>query len=134
MPTGKLKTAKESALAGEVRRAIGVGPSDDVSVATPQFERTPDMSSPGAPPVDLESLRSLDKNAMKELGCSTWDEPDADGKVLMLFPGEWYASIPNGTKLVSISGREETFHRGATSDDIRFGCLAFGFRVPVGVP
>ncbi len=128
MPTGKLKTAKQSRLAGRIRRALGVGPNDHVEVSTPQFTRAPDMPGPGAPPTDFEALRELDKNALKEMGCSAWDEPDPDGKVLMLFPGEWYGAIPHGTRLVNILGQTVPFRRGM-SDDIRFGCLSFGFRV-----
>lgn len=127
----KLKTASESDEARWLRAAIGAGPDEDVEIQTPQFERTPDMTTPGAPPEDFEALRQLDKAALKEMGCEPWDEPDAQGRVLMLFPGEWYGHIPDGMRLKSISGRELTFERGKSSRDIRFGVLGFGLTVRV---
>ena len=75
------------------------------------------MPAPAAPPVDFEALRELDTIALKEMGCGAWDAPDADGKALMLFPAEWYSSIPNGTEVVSIIGRRIFFIRGHTSRD-----------------
>ncbi len=129
MPRGKLKTAKQSRTAGAIRRAIGAGPNDEVNVSSRPAERLPGMPAPAAPPVDFEALRELDTIALKEMGCGAWDAPDADGKVLMLFPAEWYSSIPNGTEVVSIMDRRIFFIRGHTSRDVGFGCLAYGFRV-----
>ena len=67
---------------------------------------------------------------LKAAGCGQWDA-QADGKALMLFPAEWYEIIPNGTLVESISGEKESFMRGVTDDDRRFGMLAYGFRVSV---
>jgi len=49
---------------------------------------------------------------------------------IILLPGEWYNSIPEGFKLYSITGREERFKKGVTDDDQRFGCLAYGILRP----
>jgi hypothetical protein len=129
MPEHKLKKASESEAAAEIREVIGAGPDDEVLVRTPQFKRTPNMQGPGAPPKDFEALRKLNKTALKEMGCSPWDEPDDKGMVLMLFPGEWYRAIPAGTIITDIFGRKEYFSPGVTDNDIRFGCLPFGFKV-----
>lgn len=61
------------------------------------------------------------------MGLRPWD--DEGGFVLLLLPGEWYSHIPEGYELVSIMNRKEKFKRGKTSDDIRFGCLAYGIKV-----
>lgn len=112
----------------ELRDAIGAGPEDMVRVATPQFERTPNMPDPSAPPADWGSLAEYGEVALREMGCGAWDDPDERGTVLMLFPGEWYSSIPRGLSIEDINGNLETFEPGLTDDDIRFGCLAFGVR------
>jgi hypothetical protein len=67
--------------------------------------------------------------SLREMGARVWDKPNADGKVLMLFPAEWYRHIPDGYEMESIMGRAHIFCRGTTSDDTRGGLLAFGIRV-----
>lgn len=129
MPIRKLKSAKESRFAAEVRRMLGVGPDTEVITKTPTFHRPAYAPAPAAPPADFEALRDLDSNALRELGCLVWSEPDQNGTVLVLLPGEWYRSIPDGTELESISHCAVQFRRGMTSSHIRFGCLAYGLRV-----
>lgn len=45
-----------------------------------------------------------------------------------LYPGEWYDYIPEGYEVVTITGKKEPFRKGKTDDDIRFGCLPYGFK------
>lgn len=80
------------------------------------------------------------------LGMRKWNalnDPDSNmppGAILWLFPKEAYAYIPNGTPVVSISGRHFEFKRkvgkhtqeGETDDDVRAGMLAFGVLEQVG--
>lgn len=129
MPKGELKHADESELAADIRDAIGAGPDEKVEGTIPQFTREPGQPKPSSPPGDFESLRQLDSVALREMGCRPWDEPDVAGRVLMLFPGEWYDAIPDGMSVVDINGQVEDFVAGETDDDIRCGCLAFGFEV-----
>ena len=131
-----LKRASESDWAAELREAIGAGPDEPVSIVTPQFEREPGQP-PATPPADWEALRTLDVQALKELGMRPWGCPeDAAGNehpeagCLWLFPGEWYPAIPNGFEIVDINFNAEVFVRGRTDDDIRFGCLSFGVLGP----
>lgn len=49
---------------------------------------------------------------------------------ILLIPGEWYNSIPEGFELYDICGHKELFKKGETDDDIRFGCLAYGIIRP----
>jgi hypothetical protein len=100
-----------------------------IAIVTPQFRRSAQDTAPAAPPEDFAALRGFDKTALKEMGCRVWDEPDADGRVLMLFPGEWYQKIPGGFVMEGINGKPKTFRLGETDNDIRFGCLAYGVRV-----
>ena len=52
----------------------------------------------------------------------------SEDEEIYLIPGEWYNSIPEGFQITTISGRIETFQKGITDNDTRFGCLAYGIR------
>jgi len=106
--------------------AVGLAPGDTLEILTPQFERTDGVQVPVL--IDFnewDTLHQKDPATLKALGFGVWDEDDK-GKH-WLFPKEWYAIIPDGHPVVSISGEHETFKRGETDDDYRFGCLSFGF-------
>ena len=134
----KLARARESKLAKEIRKKIGAGPDDEVLVETPQFTREAGVPPPGAPPrspMAWALLRKQGENVLRYYGLRPWgrqferpDDPSGEGHgpLLMLFPGEWYPHIPEGFEIVRIDFRRGTFERGKTSNDIRFGCLAFG--------
>jgi len=144
---GALPPPGESDIADALREACGAGPDEVVQVVTPQFVRTAEMQGPSAPPSALEdwnALREMDVIALREMGLHPWDEPDLEGKVLMLFPGEWYPHIPRGFWIEDLNSpvesdaprrirprERELFEPGVTDNDIRFGCLAFGVRVKV---
>lgn len=106
--------------------AIGVQPGEPIRIVTPQFERTDGLRVPMLQ-VSFSNLPLYDDATLKAIGCQKWDEPNADGETLWLFPHEWYAIIPDGTPIVVINGEHETFKRGETDDDMRFGALAYGF-------
>lgn len=117
-----------------IRDAIGATDDEQVHVSTPQFERTKDMVDPVEAKYSNDwwaHLQILPAKTLKAMGCHEWDEP-TDGKVLMLFPGEWYDKIPEGFPIVDICEMHKEFHRGKTDDDIRFGCLAYGIMARVG--
>lgn len=127
MPKGKLVSGKKSKLAAKIRKAIGATENETVLVTTPQFKRTKDMPPVKKPPKDWDKLRNMTKAQLKALGCGSWD-----GR-LMLFPKEWYNSIPAGYEIEDINGSTEEFVPGETDDDIRFGCLAYGVLASDGV-
>jgi len=106
--------------------AIGLKPGDACQIVTPQFERI-DGRVPLLPDLNLSQLATLSDGTLKEIGCSKWDEPNAAGETLWLFPAEWYEHIPNGLPVVDINGQTEPFERGKTDDDMRYGMLAYGF-------
>lgn len=109
--------------------ALGIAPGEKVEFVTPAFHRPPNDPPPASMPTDWSTLRSMNRQALKELGLCAWSEPDASGNVLMLLPGEWYPHIPAGTLLTDIFGEEEPFVPGVTDDDMRFGCLSYGIVV-----
>jgi hypothetical protein len=108
------------------KTAAGLEDGEVLHIITPQFTRT-DGINPTRPIVPFEELHTLPEAKLKEIGCMKWDDPDAEGNVLWLVPGEWYEHIPEGTEMMCISGERELFKRGVTDDDIRCGCLAYGF-------
>ena len=112
--------------AERLMEAIGVEPGDTVNLILPQFDRT-DGIQPVVANFDFANLPSYPEATIKALGCCAWDEPDANGEMLWLYPAEWYDRIPEGHQVVTINGETETFQRGVTSADRRFGVLAYGF-------
>lgn len=110
------------------RKALGLKEGDYLDIVGPQFERTDGVVA-SIPSDSWEQLRTLSPETLKALGCGQWDGPDKDGNVLMLFPKEWYAHIPDGYLVWCIDGESERFRKGVTDDDYRFGCLAYGVLV-----
>lgn len=128
----KLARASESDLARKIREAVGVGPDEEIHAVFPTFDRPNSWPSIVIPPTRVvDGLRHKSAAELCELGCKPWDEVDADGRRLMLFPAEWFDQIPKGCELESISGRRFRFDRKEASDDRRFGLLAFGVRAEV---
>lgn len=111
----------------KLAEAIGLKPGETLEIHTPQFKRTDGMQVP-LPVIEFAALPSLPEGTLKAIGCQKWDEPDADGNVLWLYPAEWYDYIPNGTMVTDINGQTEAFVHGETDDDMRFGALAYGFK------
>ena len=62
----------------------------------------------------------------KETGCPS-ELLEVDEDILMI-PGEWYNSIPNGFMVTGLWGESYPFEKGKSDDDIRFGCLPYGIR------
>ncbi len=133
----KFLRADDPDLAEKLGGAIGAEPGDTIEIVTPQFERPKNWPQPGGPPQTTEewdALRYMTLEQLLALGCGNWDG------LLVVFPGEWYASIPEGYQLHCISGEtlphlplpadRSTAKPGVdyTDDDIRFGCLAYGVK------
>jgi len=97
---------------------------DPCQIITPQFERTngiaPVIPDGGAKFFDI--LKGLKPETLKAIGMQKWD------KGHWLYPSEWYGFIPHGYIVTDINGKDEPFIPGETDDDIRFGCLAYGFK------
>ena len=49
---------------------------------------------------------------------------------VIMFPGEWYHSIPDGFLVTSLYGEQYEFKKKEADDDIRYGCLPYGFQRP----
>ena len=101
-----------------------------IHIVTPQFERTD-----GVQPVHPEGgawwfdqLKGLPHETLKAIGMGLWEEGH------YLYPKEWYEFIPAGYMVTDIFGDNERFVPGETDDDIRFGCLPYGFRTAAWKP
>jgi hypothetical protein len=154
-----LKSGDGSPFAAMVRAACGFSPTEDVEVATPTFNRPSNWIPAMLPPDTPENWRQLQRLTADQLhawGCRRFspyrDTPPPNERAshkdawfwevesreeatheLWLFPAEWYDSIPNGFPLTCIDGCIESFIRGKTDDDRRFGLLAYGLMVRLGV-
>jgi hypothetical protein len=106
--------------------ALGVKPGETLQIVTPQFKRTDGLQVPLLQ-VSFSNLPMYDEATLKAIGCQKWDEPNAEGETLWLFPHEWYDIIPDGTPIVDINGEHNAFKHGETDDDMRYGALAYGF-------
>lgn len=128
MPEGQLAFGDENPLAKKIREAIGVGDFEAVAVSFPQFERT-DGKVITYLPADGAAIDTLKEKAsddlLHSLGLQKFDEEN--GRILWLFPSEWYKHIPAGYEIEDICHDLEP---GKTDDDIRGGALAYGFSRP----
>jgi hypothetical protein len=97
----------------------------DIKIRTPQFTRIDGkiVNAPNEKEWDF-IINDASQEQLIELGCQLMEENE--GKTLLLFPGEWYEFIPNGSKLIDIFWSAEVFEKGVTDDDIRYGALAYG--------
>jgi len=113
----------------DLMRALGVKPTDQVSIARPTFERQDGRLVSYLPntPEEYEALKLMLPSSLEKIGCQMW-EVDQKGNVHWLYPAEWYDSIPDGTEVISIMGVIKKFERGITSNDKRFGALSYGFK------
>lgn len=112
--------------------AIGAKPGEEIEFIAPPHKRTDGRVITYIPKTadEFNALKSLSKTARKTLGMGAWGEvPEGqpDAKMLWLFPGEWFSSVPAGLEVVDIMGETETWNPDEADDDIRFGCLAYGF-------
>ena len=110
-------------------KALGIPENEKLEFRTPQFEREYKLEISFIPKSkeEFDTIRTLSSEVLKKMGVRVW-EKNKNGEVCYLYPDEWYDYIPNGYRILSISGNEEIFTKGETDDDIRFGCLSFGFK------
>ena len=47
---------------------------------------------------------------------------------VILFPGEWFNVIPKEFIVTGLFGESYEFDKNTSDDDIRYGCLPYGFR------
>ncbi len=104
-----------------------------VTIYGPRFHRPEDWPTPASPPTGLEEfemLRHFTAPQLRKMGLAYWNEDTVTP--LMLFPAEWYESIPAGFEFEDINGCTEKFVPGETDDDRRLGALPYGIRAKAG--
>ncbi len=122
-----LKCGDEGEAVKQIREFIGAGDYEEVRARLPQF-KCPSGRNIYYFPKTIEEYNSLKKaprDILLDIGLRIWNEKDK--KVHYLYPGEWYEYIPEGIEVSGIFGETEKFKKGITDDDIRFGCLPYGF-------
>jgi len=113
--------------AKDLIKALGVSSEDTLVFYAPQFERVDGRVVQYTPttPEEYEAIKLMKPENLIKIGCQVWDSKN--DVTHWLYPYEWYDHIPNGTKIVTISGKITTFRKDITDNDIRYGALAFGF-------
>ena len=119
----ELTPGDESELSHKIRKAIGVGDFDKVRVCLPQFERTDGIKIVyfTITKYEFDKLKTLPDDILKEIGLGIWEEGH------WLYPGDWYDFIPQQYPITDINGDDEHFEKGVSDNDIRYGCLSYGF-------
>ncbi len=114
----------------QFREALGLKDGDTLQIVTPQFTRTNGIVVTWVPKTveEYEFLKLLKPDNLIRIGCQRWSSDDLETH--WLYPSEWYHHIPDGFPITSICGETKPFVSGETSDDIRFGALAYGFIQP----
>ena len=109
------------------RKALGLKDGDTLQIVTPQFTRTDGAVITYIPKTveEYEFLKMLRPDNLQKIGLRKWDGDETHTH--WLYPSEWYASIPAGLPVASISGKTKPFEPGKTSNDIRAGMLSYGF-------
>lgn len=119
--------AADPEFAKNLLEALGAKPGDEIVISTPQFARTDGRVITYFPRTkdEFAALHTFSEQTLTKLGLGIWDKDET--QTHWLYPHEWYNYIPAGLMITSISGEAEQFIPGTTDDDMRFGCLAYGF-------
>ncbi len=127
MPEFLLRPGDEHPLAAQLRELLGVSTYEEVTVVTPQFERTDGRTVVCRPTTadSLDRIKKLPHEVLLGIGLGIWDANEA--QIHYLFPKEWYSCIPDGYPVTDIFGETEQFKFGVSDNDKRFGCLPYGF-------
>jgi hypothetical protein len=72
-------------------------------------------------------VKLFNPEILKQMGVCPFDKNKKTGLTFYLYPGEWFNNIPKGYKVLCIDGREYLWDKKTCDDDIRYGCLSYGF-------
>ena len=104
----------------------GIQPGETIQITTPTFDRVDDVKPIEAPSRELfENLHLYEEDDLRKMGLVPFDINE-DGRMLWLFPGEWFEYIPLNFMVTDIFWKTEPFIREAQSDDTYYGMLAYG--------
>lgn len=111
----------------KLKAAIGVKDGDKIEITTPQFDRDDGKKITYFPKTieEYEFLKEFSEANLRKLGLGVWDKNEEG--IHWLYPCEWYNYIPDGMMVTDIMENEETFEKGVSDNDKRFGMLAYGF-------
>ena len=122
----------------ELVQELGISKGDTINVVASPIDREYDLEIQWRPetPDEFETvMKHVPWPELKKMGVGIWEKHDPEdpdnklkeGEVHYLFAGEWYDHIPDGLEIVGIFGKVETFKKGESDDDTRFGCLPYGW-------
>lgn len=111
-----------------LKKELDLKKGDTIRIATPQFKREYDLQINWKPETVDEFnavCNDLPTDILGKMGVRLFGK--TKGRKLYLFPGEWFNLIPEGYSVIDIFGQEELFNKNTADDDIRYGCLSYGF-------
>ncbi len=119
----------------ELIKELGIKPGDTVNIASSQHEREYELEIKFIPQTADELniiIQHTKKSELAKMGVrpfADWTDEAylKEGEVHFLFPGEWYKHLPEGFEVTGLSGEKYKFEQGVSDDDIRYGCLPYGF-------
>lgn len=126
----------------ELIQELGFKPGDTIVIQTPCFHRESPIEINFIPHTKEELelvIQTASKENLKKMGVEIWDSYAAimedegkssylkEGEYHYLFPGEWFKHLPNGFEVVGLFGERYPFIKETSDDDIRLGCLPYGF-------
>ncbi|MDG1949865.1 MAG: hypothetical protein P8J32_03535 [bacterium] len=129
----------------------------EIIITGSQHNRTGELPLPKTPKDEAEFhqiLKDTPTNILFDMGFGVWStindcvedgmKPSKEERIIsyptekleedmriILFPTEWYESIPEDYVVTGLYGETYRFKREESSSDSRFGCLAFGIQRPL---
>ncbi len=118
LPSGPVRLRRLATVEPGVAYPVGMTPAD-------AFKRLTESVN------TFDADLGMTREELNDLGLRHWaqegeDQGNPTGNHLWLFPSSFYAHIPAGFPIVTISFMREEFMPGQTDDDHRFGLLAYG--------
>lgn len=127
---GEILNINDPEFVDKFTKKIGVKPGDSIRLIIPPHERGNTGPYNGYVPQneeELNAVKAFSKEVLFEIGCREF-HVDLDGFTLWLYPGEWFDYIPKNYEVDCISGETLKWDSKECDNDIRFGCLAYGFK------
>ena len=126
----------------ELIDTLGFKQGDTINIQTPHFHRDSPIEINLIPYTKEELelvIQTASKENLKKMGIGIWDSYEQvmleegkspylkEGEYHYLFPGEWFKHLPDGFIVIGLNGEQYPFDKTTSDDDIRYGCLSYGF-------
>ena len=128
-----IEVTNETDFVEVLTKVLGIKKGDVINIRTPHFKRSSKENPVTYFPADekeFDDLKHAPYEVLKTYGIRKFDKirkGHLKGEILYLYPGEWFHYIPENYEVISLDGKRLNFDSRSFCDDIRYGCLAYGF-------